>query len=105
VRNRCYPLLATTWTIIALVKFHHVEQFQPLVIFRHHHRNSPACFVAQCDLTLTKSARPRGYQPGKLDTLQAFVWCSFWLAIKMLDQFVWPKPSAVERLNDAVEYA
>ena len=27
---------------------------------------------------------------------QTFVWCSFWLAIKMLNQFVWPKASAVE---------
>jgi len=32
MRNRRYPLLATTWTKIALVIFRHVEQFQSPII-------------------------------------------------------------------------
>jgi hypothetical protein len=30
VRNRRYPLLATTWTEIVLAKFRHVARFQPV---------------------------------------------------------------------------
>jgi hypothetical protein len=38
VRNRRYPSFVTTWTNIALAKFHHPEQFQSLIIPNHHHR-------------------------------------------------------------------
>jgi hypothetical protein len=31
-----YPSFATTWTNIALAKFHHPEQFQSLIILHHH---------------------------------------------------------------------
>jgi hypothetical protein len=96
VRNRRYSSLVTTWTKIALVKFRHPAQFQSLIVSRHRRRFSSNCVVEQCDLNLTKPAWTRA----PTQKIGHFANRLIRLALQMLNQFVWSKASAQERLND-----